>query len=140
MQKRHIQKSFEIFKFYCLNNNKCLLFYLPDKPSDVSLWLGQILVFSRFENTGIGATLRCSRNFFIILMVRAHKKQNSYKQGKSNDCSTCPFPNYSGCYRVLRISTNHGRYMAAMARTFVMNGTELCAAVFVVGFVPDMTC
>jgi len=26
----------------------------------------------------------------------------------------------------------------ASARTFVMNGTELCASVFVVGYVPDM--
>jgi len=26
----------------------------------------------------------------------------------------------------------------ALARTFVMNGTELCALVFVVGFIPDM--
>jgi len=26
----------------------------------------------------------------------------------------------------------------ASARTFVMNGTELCASVFVVGLVPDM--
>jgi len=31
-------------KFYCLNNNICLLLYLSDKSSDVSLWLGQILV------------------------------------------------------------------------------------------------
>ena len=26
----------------------------------------------------------------------------------------------------------------ASAQTFLMNGTELCASVFVVGFVPDM--
>jgi len=26
----------------------------------------------------------------------------------------------------------------ASGRTFAMNGTELCASVFVVGFVPDM--
>jgi len=37
--------------------------YLSDKSSDVSLWLGQILVPSRFENAGLGAKLRCSRNF-----------------------------------------------------------------------------
>ena len=51
--------------------------YLSDKSSDVSLWLGQILVSSRFENAGLGAKLRCSRNFFI--MVRVHKKQNNHK-------------------------------------------------------------
>jgi len=77
MQKRHIQKSFETFKFYHLNNNKCLLLYFSDKPSDVSIWLGQILVSSRFENAGIGAKLRCSLNFFI--MARVHKKQNNHK-------------------------------------------------------------
>ena len=54
--------------------------------SDVSLWLGQIFVFSRFEIAGIGATLRCSRNFFI--MIHVHKKQNNHKEGKSNDCSS----------------------------------------------------
>jgi len=41
------------------------------------LWLGQILVPSRFENAGIGAKLWCYRKFFI--MVRVHKKQNNYK-------------------------------------------------------------
>jgi len=43
MQKRHIQKSFGTFKFYRLNNNKCLLLYLSDEFFDVSLWLGQFL-------------------------------------------------------------------------------------------------
>jgi len=51
--------------------------YLSGQSSDVSLWLGQILVSSRFENAGIGAELRCSQNFFI--MVRVHKKQNNHK-------------------------------------------------------------
>jgi len=51
--------------------------YLSDKSSDVLLWLGQILVSSRFENAGLGAKLRCSWNFFI--MVRVHKKQNNHK-------------------------------------------------------------
>jgi len=52
MSKRHVQKYFEIFKFYRLKNNKCLLLYLSDKCSGVSLWLGQILVSSHFENAG----------------------------------------------------------------------------------------
>ena len=73
-KNRHIQKSFETFKFFCFNNNKCLLLYLSDKSSGVSLWLGQILVSSRFENAGIGAKLRFTRNFFI--MVRVQTKQN----------------------------------------------------------------
>jgi len=77
MWKRHIQKSFDTFKFYRLNNNKCLLLYLSNKSSDVSLWLGQILVSSRLENAGIGAKLRFSRNFFI--MVQVQKKQNNHK-------------------------------------------------------------
>jgi len=77
MQKRRVQKYFETFKFYCLNNSKCLLLYLSDTSSGVSLWLGQILVSSHFENTGIGAKLRCYQNFFII--VRVHKKQNNHK-------------------------------------------------------------
>jgi len=51
--------------------------YLSDKSSDVSLWLGQILVSSRFENAGLGAKLLCSRNFFI--MMRVYKKQNNHK-------------------------------------------------------------
>jgi len=63
-----------------------------------------ILVSSRFENAGIGAKRRYFGNFFI--MVRVHKKQNSYKWGKSNDCSTCPFRNYSRCYRVLCVGMN----------------------------------
>jgi len=45
--------------------------------SDASLWLGQILVSSRLENAAIGAKLRFSRNFFI--MVRVQKKQNNHK-------------------------------------------------------------
>jgi len=63
--------------FYFLNDNECLLLYLSDKSSDVSLWLGQFLVSSRFENAGIGAKLWCSRNFLV--MVRVHKKQNNHK-------------------------------------------------------------
>jgi len=51
--------------------------YLSDKSSDVSLSLGQILVSSRFENAGLGAKLRRSQNFFI--MVRVHKKQSNHK-------------------------------------------------------------
>jgi len=64
-------KSFETY------NNKRLLLYLSDKSSDVSLWLGQILVSSHFDNAGIRAKLQCSWNFFII--VRVYKKQNNHK-------------------------------------------------------------
>jgi len=51
--------------------------YLSDKSSDVLLWLGQILVSSRFENAGIGAKLRCFQNFFLMVLV--HKKQTNHK-------------------------------------------------------------
>jgi len=52
--------------------------YLSDKSSDVSLWLGQILVSSRFENAGLGAKLWCSRNFFI--MVNTNNKTNTSRE------------------------------------------------------------
>ena len=50
--KKTHSKYFETLKFYRLNNNKCLLLYLSDMSSDVSLWLGQILVSSHIENAG----------------------------------------------------------------------------------------
>jgi len=51
--------------------------YLSDKSSDALLWLGQILVSSRFEKAEIGVKLRCFQNYFI--MVRVHNKQNNHK-------------------------------------------------------------
>ena len=66
----------------------------------------------------------------LFIMVRVHKKQNNHKQDKSNNCSTCPFSNYSRRYGVLCIGTNLCDEWNRIA--------WLCASVFVVRFVPDM--
>ena len=102
-----------------------MLLYLSSKSSDVSLWLEQILVFSRFENAGIGAKLRCSQNFFI--MVRVHKNKTITNRENLMIVLLAHF----------QIIVDVIEYNAP-ARTFVMKGTELCASVFVAQFVPDM--
>jgi len=47
----------------------------------------------------------------------------------SNGCSICPFANCNRCCKV---------GYCTRVQTFVMNGTELFASVFVVGIVSDM--
>ena len=82
-------------------------------------------MFSRFDNAGIGGKLRCSRNFFIL--VRVHKKQAIANRETQTIVLVAHF----------QIIVDVIEYYAS-TRSFVMNGTELCALVFVVGFVPDM--
>ena len=80
---------------------------------------------SRLENAGIGAKLRFSRKFFIMVPVQKSKTITNRE--------------------ILRIVLlAHFQIIVdvieyyASARTFAMNGTELCASVFVVVFVPGM--